>query len=814
MKDAMRREMPAGGAEMGQRSPRVLADKDESKISLPGAGSRARSGSLPSILAAAFDPDHWRPSFGVQGQDVSSHQGDVDWATQWNKGSRFAYVKASEGNYYLNEHFAQQYDGSRNVGMIRGSYHFAIPNWSSGADQARYFIANGGAWRADGSTLPPVLDFEFNPYEGRTIGGFYFGNTCYDMTPSQLISWAQDFGNTVRSMIGRYPVIYTNTSWWNYCTGNPGGFGDYPLWVARYPQSPTDDAGPLPSSWSTYSFWQYSSEGPFAGDSNVWNGDWESLRRFADGGPVPVPSDFSRRLVAPGDFNGDGKADLIQRRSDGELWFYPGDGAGHYLAGRRIGSGWQIYDRVLGVGDYNGDGRNDLVARKLDGSLWFYAGTGTVSGTSEGYSQVVRIGDYGWDAFDTLLGVRDFDGDKKADLLARKPDGKLYLYSGTGTGATGSPRQIDYGWDIFNQLIAIQDFNGDGTSDLAGRHPDGTLYLYSNSGRGTLVNPRLIGTGWGVYGEILGVGDSNGDAMADFVGIQSDGAVYFYAGTAMRDQGYKPARKIGEYGWEAFDTLIGTRDFNGDNRADLLARKPDGTLWFYPGTGTGAYGSPRKIGEYGWEAFNQLSGVGDFNGDGKNDLLARKPDGTLWLYPGTGKVDALNTGYGVPKRIGDYGWEVFNLVQGVGDLNNDGKNDILARKPDGSLWLYRGTGTVSSTSSGYLGAVKVGNYGWDAFDQLLGPGDFNSDGKADLLARKPDGTLWFYPGDGSGTPGAARRIGTGWNIFDLIIGGANLDADSFPDLVARKPDGSLWAYSGTGMQPNEGYLARALAAVL
>ena len=88
------------------------------------------------------------------------------------------------------------------------------------------------------------------------------------------------------------------------------------------------------------------------------------------------------------------------------------------MAGRRIGSGWGIYDRVLGVGDYNSDGKNDLVARKLDGSLWFYAGTGRVSATDEGYRPVVKIGEFGWDAFDSLLGVRDFDGDGRPDLAA------------------------------------------------------------------------------------------------------------------------------------------------------------------------------------------------------------------------------------------------------------------------------------------------------------------------------------------------------------------------------------------------------------
>ena len=63
----------------------------------------------------------------VQGMDVSGHQGNVAWSTAWNNGARFAYVKATEGTTYTNPYFAQQYNGSYNVGMIRGAYHFAHP---------------------------------------------------------------------------------------------------------------------------------------------------------------------------------------------------------------------------------------------------------------------------------------------------------------------------------------------------------------------------------------------------------------------------------------------------------------------------------------------------------------------------------------------------------------------------------------------------------------------------------------------------------------------------------------------------------------
>ncbi|WP_354214404.1 MULTISPECIES: GH25 family lysozyme [unclassified Arthrobacter] len=237
------------------------------------------------------------PTFGVQGLDVSGHQSNVDWQQQWNMGSRFAYVKASEGSYMTNDLFSSQYQGSRNVGMIRGAYHFAIPNWSSGSEQARYFVQNGGGWTADGYTLPPVLDFEFNPYAGRTdIPGWWPGNTCYDMSPSQLSSWVRDFGSTMQSLTGRLPVIYTNTNWWNQCLGNPSGFGDYPLWVAAYPMNPSNNAGAVPTgSWSNYSIWQYSSTGPLAGDSNVWNGDYAALSAFARSG---IPAAAIQQVAA------------------------------------------------------------------------------------------------------------------------------------------------------------------------------------------------------------------------------------------------------------------------------------------------------------------------------------------------------------------------------------------------------------------------------------------------------------------------------------------------------------------------------------
>ncbi|MCD2464434.1 MULTISPECIES: lysozyme [unclassified Streptomyces] len=206
----------------------------------------------------------------TEGVDVSSHQGNVAWSTLWNSGVKWAYVKATEGTYYKNTYFNQQYTGSYNVGMIRGTYHFATPDTTTGAAQADYFVDNGGGWSKDGRTLPGVLDIEWNPY----------GATCYGKTQAGMVAWIRDFVNRYKARTGRDAVIYTATSWWTQCTGNSSAFAaTNPLWIARYAAA----VGELPAGWQYYTMWQYTSSGPTVGDHNHFNGDLSRVQALANG---------------------------------------------------------------------------------------------------------------------------------------------------------------------------------------------------------------------------------------------------------------------------------------------------------------------------------------------------------------------------------------------------------------------------------------------------------------------------------------------------------------------------------------------------
>jgi GH25 family lysozyme M1 (1,4-beta-N-acetylmuramidase) len=204
-----------------------------------------------------------------KGMDVSSYQGSVDWPAAYHRGARFAYIKATENTRYTNPYFSQQYDGARRAGLVRGAYHFALPDRSSGGTQGAFFVAHGGGWSRDGVTLPPMLDIEYNPY----------GPTCYGLTGTQMNRWVHDFSTAVHARTGRFPIIYTTRDWWSYCTASPNINATNPLFIACYCRSP----GRMPDGWQRQTIWQYNDSGVLPGDQDLFNGSYADLRRFALG---------------------------------------------------------------------------------------------------------------------------------------------------------------------------------------------------------------------------------------------------------------------------------------------------------------------------------------------------------------------------------------------------------------------------------------------------------------------------------------------------------------------------------------------------
>lgn len=447
------------------------------------------------------EPSDPQPNPGVTalstqplGMDVSSYQGNVDWNAAAANGAKFAYVKASEGTGYLNPYFRAQYNGAYGAGLARGAYHFALPNQASGAAQANYFVDNGGSWSADGRTLPPMLDIEYNPY----------GGTCYGLSPSQMSAWIADFSNTVRSRTGRYPMIYSTTGWWNLCTGyNPDFGATNPLFLARYSTSP----GPMPAGWGAQTLWQYSDLGTFPGDQDVFNGSESELQSFlvnsqagalavattfvADtpGGPVTATGSFGANgdLPLACNWTGSGKASLGTFRNG--IWSLSGS----------ITSASSVASFAFGnpgdqpiCGDWNGDGI-DTVGVYRNGQVFLR--NSNSEGPADGAFEFGIPGD--------IAVVGDWNGDGFSTLSVRR-GGLFYLTNSNitpttdGVVAFGSP----------GDKPVAGDWNGDGYTTL-GVVRSGTWYL-ANSNLRARTDQQF---GFGNPGDVPITGAWNGGRM-------------------------------------------------------------------------------------------------------------------------------------------------------------------------------------------------------------------------------------------------------------------------------------------------------------
>lgn len=256
---------------MSSYRPRHLAHPAPPAEEATGASRRSvlRGGALGAVALGTGASALVAPAAnaaGIHGQDVSGWQGRVDWAAQAELGSRFAYVKSTEGVSYRSPDFDHQYTGAGDAGLVRGGYHFARPDSGGPEEQVEFFLNNGGGWSDDGITLPGMVDFEAYTDLPRDYG----------LSTQEMRDWISAFSIAYRDQVGRRPVLYTNLHWWNDVVGDwtPS---NSPLFLASYnDSSPTT----LPGRWWAWELWQYSDSGPFAGDSNRWYGSESEFESF------------------------------------------------------------------------------------------------------------------------------------------------------------------------------------------------------------------------------------------------------------------------------------------------------------------------------------------------------------------------------------------------------------------------------------------------------------------------------------------------------------------------------------------------------
>ena len=297
-------------------------------------------------------------------------------------------------------------------------------------------------------------------------------------------------------------------------------------------------------------------------------------------------------------------------------------------------------------GDYNGDGRIDLLCQFTDTGDWYVAlSDGTKFGSGSGYTGKWLEGSCN-NASTRTPYFGDYNGDGKIDLLCRFTDtGDWYVALSDGT-KFGSGTGYSAKWlegtcvDPATKSVYFGDFDGDGKTDLTCRHSDsGNWYVALSDGTkfgsGTgYTNNWLEGSCNNPSTRTPYFGDFNGDGKTDFLCRLTDTNAWYVAlsdGTKFGSgTGYTGNWLDGACG-SAYTPQFG--DFNGDGKTDFLCEKrdigqynvalSDGAKF---GTGTGYSGTWLDGVCSSANASGYTTRYADFNGDGKTDFLCRKQD--------------------------------------------------------------------------------------------------------------------------------------------------------------------------------------------
>jgi uncharacterized protein (DUF2141 family) len=340
-------------------------------------------------------------------------------------------------------------------------------------------------------------------------------------------------------------------------------------------------------------------------------------------------------FVTVGDFNGDGKLDLVVTNqgnpslgfSDSSVSVLLGNGLGSFGSTTNFNSG--TYPISIAVGDFNGDGKLDLAVANFGSdnvSVLLGNGDGTF-GSATNYPLVVGMNP-------TSIAVGDFNGDGKLDLavansfgFSSATPGNVSILLGNGDGTFKSAMNFAVGGSPHS--VAVGDFNGDGKLDLAVANSLGnSVSILLGNGDGTFGSAKNVAMAAGDSPISVVVRDFNGDGKLDLAVANNSPVVNNSNVSILLGDGTGSFSALTQF---VVDSVAGANltsmavgDFNGDGKLDLAVTNSiaqgvrSNTVSIFLGDGLGSFSGATYFVAVGGQPASVA--VGDFNGDGKLDM--------------------------------------------------------------------------------------------------------------------------------------------------------------------------------------------------